>query len=122
MTGGAANQTHDVHSMNKDIPTVSLAGSISQLEDRAGQMSEKLEANDDHQYSEICERYSNFAMTSNGSRLNKEQLFNKTVNITKAKSKPRKPAPTNYLEKNKKQIDRNNKEAPVQQPAPKMWH
>jgi hypothetical protein len=56
---------------------------------------------DDHQYSEIAHGYSNFDLTSNGSRANKDMIFNQTAaEIAKKKSPPRKS--NVYTEKNKK--------------------
>ena len=101
-------------------------------------MSDNIDAAGDHQYSEICDRYSNFAMTSNGSRFNKEVVFNQTLNLTKSKTrKANGPSGTpsssvNFLERNKKQIEiqsKSNKDAiPIVATQPttashsKLWH
>jgi hypothetical protein len=64
-------------------------------------------------------------MTSNGSRVTKEMLFNSTVNITKRHSLTRKSipgasssGPVNFLEKNKKQVEA--KGVPTKVPS-KPW-
>ena len=46
-------------------------------------MSELIENANDQQYSEITNGYSGFDLTSNGSRIQKEILFNQTVDISK---------------------------------------